>query len=382
LRRLILGLGLTLLTLTLSASAQQGDRVVKLLEELSNAPAPSGYEGPVRDILRREFHAAGLEVSTDGMGSVIGVLHGPANGPRIMLDAHMDEVGVIVKYITPDGMVKFQPLGGFLDQALVNERWTILTSKGPVTVVSGLRSIHLTPVAERGKVIPRDDVFLDVGVKSKQEAEALGIRPGDAIAPISPFTELAGGRYLGKAFDDRVGCVMLIEILRRLKDQGIKNPNTIYFAATVQEEVGLRGAHTAVEGVKPDLGISLEAGTPADYPGGRMDAGQEKLGGGPALFLADTGLLVNLNLRNFLQRVAGENNIPLQTEIISAGADDAAELQRFGTGRPAANISVPVRYLHTHNGVMDRSDLDRTIDLMVKVLPLLDARTVAEISRF
>jgi endoglucanase len=356
--------------------------VEKLLAELSNAPAPSGFEGPIRKIMMREFRALGVEVSTDGLGSVIAVLPGPADGPRIMLDAHMDEVGAVVKYIASDGMIKFQPLGGFLDQGLVNERWTILTSKGPITAVSGLRSIHLTPVAERTKVIPRDEVFLDVGAKSKAEVEALGIRAGDAIAPISAFTELAGGRYLGKAFDDRVGCVMLIEILRRLKEQSVRTPNTIYFVAAVQEEIGLRGTHTAMQVAKPDLGISLEAGTPADYPGGHMDAAQEKVGGGPALFLADTGLLINLHLRDFLQRVAQENGISLQTELITAGADDAAELQRYDTGRPAANVAVPVRYLHTHNGVMDRSDLDRTIDLMVKVLPKLDARTVREIARF
>ena len=131
-RRQILGLVLLLLTLTLPALAQQGDRVGKLLEELSNTVAPSGYEGPVREILRREFRAAGLEISPDGMGSIIGVLRGSADGPRIMLAAHMDEVGAIVKYITPEGMVKFQVLGGMLDQALVDQRWTILTAKGPV----------------------------------------------------------------------------------------------------------------------------------------------------------------------------------------------------------------------------------------------------------
>ncbi len=378
----ILGFGLLFLALTLPAQAEQGDRVGKLLEELSNAPAPSGYEGPVRDILTREFHAAGLEVSTDGMGSVIAVLRGPADGPRIMLAAHMDEVGAMVRYVTPEGMVKFQVLGGMLDQALVDQRWTILTAKGPVTAVSGLKSVHVTPMDERSRVTPRENVFLDLGAKSKAEAEALGIRPGDPIAPASSFAPLASGRYVGKALDDRVGCVMLIETLRRLKEQGSKPPNTIYFVGTVQEEVGLRGAHTAVAAVKPDLGLSLEPGIAADHPGGQPDFVQERLGAGPVIYLADSGMLVNLKLRDFLKQVARENNIAVQTEVTSAGSEDSAELQRFGAGLPSANFAIATRYLHAHNSMIERSDLDRAIDLLVKVLTRLDARKVAEISRF
>lgn len=380
--RLTSAFALLLFAQALPVLAQQGDQVSKLLAELSNAPAPSGYEGPVRDILKREFQAAGLNVSNDGLGSIIGVLPGPADGPRIMLAAHMDEVGAIVRFITPEGMVKFQLSGGWLDQALVDQRWTILTAKGPVTAVSGLKSVHVTPPEERSRVTPRDDVFLDVGAKSKQEAEALGIRPGDPIAPASSFAALASGRYVGKALDDRVGCVMLIEILRRLKEQGIKTPNTIYFVGTVQEEIGARGAHTAVALVKPALGLSLEAGIAADHPGGRADYSQERLGAGPVIYLADSGMLVNLKLRDFLFQAGRESNIPLQTEVTNSGYEDSRELQAYGGGIPAANIAVATRYLHSHNSVIDRSDLDRAIDLLVKVLPQLDARAVAGIAAF
>ena len=380
--RLISGFGLLLFTLALPVPGQQGDRVVKLLKELSDAPAPSGYEGPVRDILRREFQAAGLEVSNDGMGSVIGVLRGPTVGPRIMLAAHMDEVGAMVRFVTPEGMVKFQLLGGWLDQALVDQRWTILTAKGPIAAVSGLKSPHVTPPEERSRVTPREDVFLDVGAKSKQEADALGIRPGDPIAPAGSFAELASGRYIGKALDDRVGCAMLIETLRRLKEQGIKTPNTIYFVGTVQEEIGSRGARTAVALVKPALGLSLEAGIAADHPGGRSDYAQEKLGAGPVIYLADAGMLVNLKLRDFLFQVGQKNNIPLQTEVTRGGFEDSKELQAYGSGVPAANIAIATRYLHAHNSVIERSDLDRTIDFLLKVLVQLDASKIAEISAF
>jgi putative aminopeptidase FrvX len=366
----------------LQASAQPKDRTARLLEELSNAPGPSGFEGPVREILARELRAAGLEVSTDGLGSVIGVLHGSSDRPRIMLAAHMDEVGALVRFVTPEGMVKFQLLGGWLDQALADQRWTILTQKGPVSAISGLRSVHITPAEDRNRVTPRDDIFLDVGGRSKEEAEALGIRAGDPIVPATTFTELADGRYTGKAMDDRVGCVMLLETMRRLREQGVKTPNTLYFVGTVQEEVGLRGAHTAVEAVKPDLGISLEAGIAADHPGGRLDWAQERLGAGPVIYLADAAMLVNLRLRDFVEHVADDEHIPLQTEVTTAGAEDSAELQRYAAGKPSVNFAVATRYLHSHNSVIDRADLDRAVDLLLKILPRLDARAVADISRF
>ena len=255
-----------------------------------------------------------------------------------------------------------------------------MTAKGPLPAISGLKSVHVTSQEERSRVTPRDDIFLDVEAVSKEEAEVLGIRPGDAIVPASSFQEFAHGRYVGKALDDRVGCVMLLETLHRIKEQGIRTPNTIYFVGTVQEEVGLRGAHTAVAEVNPDLGISLEAGIAADHPGGRPDWAQERLGEGPVIYLADAQMLVNLKLRDLFQSVARKNNIPVQTEVTNGGAEDSAELQRYGAGRPAVNFAVATRYLHSHNSMIER--LDQAVSLLLKVLPVLDARNVKEISHF
>jgi putative aminopeptidase FrvX len=366
----------------LLAQKPAADAVVILLKELVDAPGPAGFEGPVRAILTREFKAAGLDTSTDGLGSVIGVLPGPTGSPRIMLAAHMDEVGAMVRYITAEGMVKFQLLGGWMDQGLVDQRWTIVTQKGSVTAISGQRSTHISPAEERIRVTPRDDVFLDVGARSRAEAEAIGIRPGDPIVPVSEFSEVANGRYVGKALDDRVGCVMLLETLRRLKGQNTKLPATIYFVGTVQEELGLRGAHTAVERVKPDLGISLEGGIAADHPGGRPDYTQERLGGGPVLYLADSQMLVNLKLRDLFHRVAADSAIPLQTEVTLGGSEDSAELQRFGGGTPAINFAVATRYLHGHNSMIERKDLDQAIALLMGVLSKLDRNTVKQIASF
>jgi putative aminopeptidase FrvX len=387
---LCIGLGTLLATASLDshwhflllAQEQKVDRVAKLLKELSGAPGPSGFEGPVRTILLREFRAAGLETSTDGLGSVIGVWSGPPGSPRIMLAAHMDEVGAMVRYLTAEGMVKFQLLGGWLDQSLVDQRWTILTQNGLVTAISGQPSVHVTPAEERTRVTVRDEVFLDVGTRSRAEAEALGIRSGDPIVPAGEFTELANGRYVGKAMDDRVGCVMLLETLHRMKEQRGKVPASIYFVGTVQEEIGLRGAHTAVDVVKPDLGISLEAGIAADHPGGRPDWVQERLGGGPVLYLADAQMIVNLKLRDFFHRVATESGIPVQTEVTLGGAEDSAELQRFGGGKPSINFAVATRYLHGHNSMIERNDVDQAVALLMQVLLKLDRNAVAQIASF
>jgi len=373
-------MSLLLTTAPISAQESAPDRVLSLLRELSAAPGPSGFEGPVRAILHREFRAAGLEVTTDGLGSIIGVLPGPAGSPRIMLAAHMDEVGAIVKYVTPEGMVKIHLIGGWLDQSLVDQAWTILTQKGPVPAISGQRSPHITPPEDRTRVTPRDEVFLDVGARSRAEVEALGIRAGDPIVPRSEFYEMPGGRYVGKAMDDRVGCVMMIEAMRRLKS--MKLQATIYFVGTVQEEIGLRGAHTAVAAVRPDLGISVEAGIASDHPGGRLDLTQERLGGGPVLYLADALMLVNRNLRAFFERVASEKGIAVQTEITGGGAEDAAELQRWDTGRPAINFAVAGRYLHGHHSMVERRDIDQAIDLLVAAVSQLDQASVKAIASF
>jgi putative aminopeptidase FrvX len=182
--------------------------------------------------------------------------------------------------------------------------------------------------------------------------------------------------------DDRVGCVMLLETLHRMKEQGAKFPASIYFVGTVQEEIGLRGAHTAVEFVKPDLGISLEAGIAADHPGGRPDWVQERLGGGPVLYLADAQMMVNLKLRDFFHRVATESGIPVQTEVTLGGAEDSAELQRFGGGKPSINFAVATRYLHGHHSMIERNDLDQAVALLMQVLLKLDRNAVAQIASF
>jgi endoglucanase len=357
--------------------ASAADRTETLLRELSEAPGPSGFEEPVRVIMARELGPLAT-LSYDGLGSVI-AQHG-ASGPRIMLDAHMDELGGMVRRVTPDGFVTMQMLGGWLDMALPGQRWVILTAKGPVKAVSGIRDVHVTPADERTKPFNRDNLYLDVGARSAAEAAALGIEAGDPVAPDVAFEELAGHRYVGKAWDDRVGCAVVIEALRRLAAEG--HPNQLFVAATTQEEIGLRGAHTAAAVIRPDIGIAIEGGMAGDQPATHPDETNGRLGGGPDVFLYDSSALPNRKLVAFLKDTARRLGLPVQADLVSGYGDDSSEIQKAGTGAPTVNIGVPVRYMHVHNGVIDRADFDATVALVVGMIKTLDAGEVARIRDF
>ena len=376
---------LTFLMLPLAASAQTGpdDRVVHLMRELTDAPSPSGYEGPVRAILMREFRALGAKVSTDGIGNVIAMVPGVSTAPRVMVDAHMDEVGLVVRSITPEGFVKFLPMSiNWFDQPLVDQRWQIMTAKGPVTAVSGFIDKHAHTAEDSTRVVPSHELFLDVGARNNEDAQAMGIAPGNLVAPWSPFTRLGTTRFAAKAWDDRVGCIMMLEALRRMQERGIRHPNVIYFVGSVQEEVGMRGVQNAVETVKPDVGIALEVGIAGDFPLARKEFSQEELGAGPAIFAYDGSMIPNIKLSELFQKVAADKKIPLQISVVAQYGSDAAPIQKYSTGRPAINFAIPTRYTHLHTGVIDWADLNHGVDLLVAMLAQLDGNTVTELTRF
>lgn len=353
-----------------------------LLERLSNVHGPTGFEGDVRAIVREELSPIADHLETDGVGSLIARLDGDSERPRVMFAAHMDELGLMVRRITAEGFLKFVPLGGWLDQAIINQRWVVLTRNGPIPGVTGIKTVHVMSPEDRGKVFKKDDIFIDVGATSKQDAEErLGIRPGDAVAPDSRFQPLAGGDlYLGKAWDDRVGVTVMVETLKALKASG--HPNTVFGVATVQEEVGLRGAQTSAWAVEPDIGISLESGVASDYPGINEDEAQERLGGGPGIFLHDSSMLPNNRLRDLVMDTAREIDQPLQFNVLSGYGQDGAMIQKTHGGVPAINITVPTRYLHSHTGVIHRNDVAGAIRLVAEVVRRLDAETVARLRSF
>ena len=360
-------------------AAQSGDRTQRLLGELADAPGPPGFEEAVRAVMVRELKPLADKISYDGVGSVI-AQHG-SSGPKVMLDAHMDELGGVVRRVTPTGYLSMQMLGGWLDQALPDQRWIIIGKKGPVHAVTGIRDIHVVPADERSKVYPRDTLYLDVGAKTPAEVAALGLSPGDPVVPDSPFTVMGkGDRYLGKAWDDRVGLAVIIEALRRLRSTG--HPNQLFVVATVQEEVGLRGARTSADLIKPDVGIAIEGGITGDSPGRNPEETQAVLGGGPGIFLYDSSTLPNRKFVRLVDATAQGARIPLQHDLVQGYGDDSAAIQATNGGVPTVNLVVPARYTHAHNGIIDRADFDRMVDLVVALIGKLDAKTVADLRDF
>ena len=370
-------LALAALFLTPGLFAQE--RTATLLERLSNAFGPPGFEEPIRKLMVDEMKPYAPAIRFDGMGSIIA--EQGSTGPRIMIDAHMDELGGMIRRITPSGLLTMQMLGGWFDQALVDQRWTIIGSKGPVYAVTGIRDVHVASPDERTHVFSRDSLFLDVGAKSAEGVRQLGLETGDPVVPDSPFRILNGtDNYLGKAWDDRVGCAAIVEAMRRLTSTA--HANHLFFAITTQEEIGLRGAHTASDVIKPDLGISIEAGVTGDVFPGHPEESQVKLGAGPGLFLFDTSELPNRKLTAFVRKIAASRNIPLQLDLVNGYGDDSAEIQKSNGGAPTVNLIVPTRYTHAHNGIINRRDFDGLVDLLVSVLQSLDAQSVSAIRDF
>jgi putative aminopeptidase FrvX len=298
-----------------------------------------------------------------------------------MIDAHMDELGGMVRRVTPNGFLTMQMLGGWLDQALVDQRWVIIGSKGPVHAVTGIRDIHVLPAEDRTKVFPRDSLFLDVGAKTAADVAAMGVEPGDPVVPDSPYTVMNGtNNYLAKAWDDRVGCAVLVEAMRRTAK--LPHANQLIYVATTQEEVGLRGGRTAAQTVKPDIGIAIEGGITGDTYAGHPDETQAKLGGGPGIFLYDSSAIANRKMVALVKKTAAAKGLPLQLDLVQGYGDDSAEIQMTNGGTPTVNLVVPVRYTHSHNGIMNRQDFDQMVDLVVALLVQMDARTVAELRDF
>jgi endoglucanase len=355
------------------------DRTVDLLRKLTDAAGPSGFEEPIRKVMVDEMRPYASSITFDGLGSILATQG--TSGPRIMVDAHMDELGGMVRRITPKGLLTMQMLGGWLDQALVDQRWVIIGSKGPVKAVTGIRDVHVVPADERTRVYNRDGLYLDVGASSDAEVRAMGISVGDPIVPDAPFEVLNGtNRYLAKAWDDRVGCGVVIEAMRRLASE--PHPNQIVWAITTQEEIGLRGAHTASDAIKPELGIAIEGGITGDVFPGRPEETQAVLDGGPVLFVYDSSALPNRKLSAFVKQTAAARKLPLQLDLVQGYGDDSAEIQKSTAGVPTVNLLVPARYTHAHNGVISRRDFDQTVDLVVSMLKTLDAKTVAAIRDF
>lgn len=356
------------------------DKTENLLKDLTEAHGIPGYEAEVRRVIRNYFKPIG-DIEEDNMGSLICTKEGKDSSPKIMLAGHMDEVGFMVKHISPDGYIRFTTLGGWWDQVLLSQRVAIKTSKGDVIGVIGAKPPHLLSPEERNKVVVRKNMYIDIGATSEKDVDKAGIRVGDPIVPVSEFTVLANPKtYMSKAFDDRVGCAVVISALSSLGKKG--HPNTLLGVATVQEEVGVRGATTSVDMADPDIAIILESDIAGDVPGIKPDESSTKFAGGPSLLLYDARMIPNLKLRDLVIDTAKKNKIPLQFTTMEGGATDGSVIHLHKSGVPTVVLGVPSRHIHSHNSIIHRDDFDNTVKLLKAVIQKLDKKTVQDIKSF
>lgn len=347
-----------------------------LLQELTEAHGVSGYEEPIRNIVEGYFKSLG-EIHKDKLGSLIVEKNGSEQTPRIMVAAHMDEIGFMVRFISSEGYIKFLPLGGWFDQVLLGQRVIIKTSNKDVVGVIGVKPPHLLSAEDRKKVVDKADMYIDIGAVSRDEVENAGIRVGDPVIPSSKFEVLSNGKsILGKAFDDRVGVGLIIEVLRELTQSN--HPNTVFGAATVMEEVGLRGATTAVEIIKPDLAIVLEADIAGDVPGVKPEESNIKLGSGPGILFYDARMIPNLKLRDFVIELSKEKDVPIQMSMITGGATDGGIIHLYKTGVPTIVVTVPARHIHSHSSIIHMDDYQNAKKLVKELIVKLDNKTVSE----
>ncbi|MBM7692934.1 putative aminopeptidase FrvX [Peribacillus deserti] len=344
----------------------------KTLTELPGAP---GNEYLVRDYMRNELERYSDEVVQDKLGSIFGVKKGNGSGPVIMVAGHMDEVGFMVTGITDNGMIKFQPLGGWWSQVLLAQRVQIITKNGPVIGVIGSIPPHLLQESQRNTPMDMKHMLIDIGADDREDVKRIGVMPGQQIVPICPFTPLANEKkILAKSWDNRYGCGLAIELLKELQNETL--PNVLYSGATVQEEVGLRGAQTAARMIKPDLFFALDASPSNDMSGNRNEFGQ--LGKGVLLRILDRTMVMHRGMREYILETAEDHNIPYQY-FVSAGGTDAGSVHLTGEGVPSAVIGICSRYIHTAASMIHVDDYAAAKELLIKLVKNADKTMVETI---
>ena len=347
-----------------------GTKMKQLLEKLSDAPGISGHECAVRKLITSEIESYVDEIYPDSMGNLTAIKYSECEFkvPTIMLAAHMDEIGLTVRYIDSDGYIFFNQIGGWFDQTLLNQRMVIHTrDEKQYYGIIGSKPPHVMKSAEYDKVIKTDDMFLDVGAGSKSEVEKMGIEIGNQIVPDAKFFTLNGTKVSGKALDNRAGCAMLIEAIKRL---GNIRAN-VYAVFTVQEEVGLKGAKTAAYRINPDYAFATDVTICGDHPGISPKDANMFMGKGPAVMVSDAcgrGIIVPEVILRHVRDAAKEYDIPVQYEAGNSGTTDGMAIQLTREGIPTGVISVPTRYIHTPYSVMDMTDLESAVNLVVRML--------------
>ena len=329
-----------------------------LIQKLTETFSPSGYETAIREVIRKEIKPLADEIYVDALGNLIarkgvkgkGPSTGSGRGKRIMISAHMDEIGLIASHIDEAGFIRFSGIGGIRPLALTG---------GRVRFVDGTPGvIQSDRITDPGKAPSLEQCYIDVGASSKKDSP---VKVGDVCAFERPFLDM-GKRLVAKSMDDRIGCVVVIEALRALK----ASPHEIYFVFSTQEEVGLRGATTSAFGLDPEIGLSVDVTGTGDTPkGGKMAVG---LGGGPAIKVKDGGMLADARIVEWMVRTAEKARLPYQREVLEGGTTDARVIQMTRAGVPAGCLSIPTRYVHSPSEMVEYADVQNSVKLLVALL--------------
>ncbi|WP_153730699.1 M42 family metallopeptidase [Sporosarcina obsidiansis] len=348
------------------------NETLELFRTLTELPGAPGNEYRVRSFMREQLSKNADEMIQDGLGGIFGVRHGKEDQPKIMVAGHMDEVGFMVTGITDNGMLRFQPLGGWWSQVLLAQRVDIITDKDVVQGVIGSIPPHLLSEEARNRPMDVKNMLIDVGADDRADAESFGIRPGQQILPICPFTPMANPKkIMAKAWDNRYGCGLAIELLQEVKNDTL--PNTLYSGATVMEEVGLRGAQTAARMINPDLFFALDASPANDASGNKQEFGQ--LGKGTLLRIFDRSMVTHRGMREFVLDMAETHNVPYQY-FVSQGGTDAGQVHISNEGVPSAVIGICSRYIHTAASIIHTDDYAAAKELLVHLVKACDKTTV------
>ncbi|MDO5851850.1 MAG: M42 family metallopeptidase [Methanobacteriaceae archaeon] len=336
-----------------------------LLKKLSETPGISGFEDKVRDLIKEELKDHADEIETDVMGNLIATKKGKPDQPSIMFASHMDEIGLMVSYIDQEGFLRFVKIGGINDQMLLNQEVFVETENGDIPGVIGSKPPHITKPSERNKVIPYTDMFIDIGAKDKEEAEKM-VTIGDPIAFHQEFREYPNDLVMGKALDNRVGCAVMIEVMKQAETDA-----TIYGVGTVQEEVGLKGAITSTYKLNPDYGIALDVTIAGDHPGVKEEEADAKAGAGPVIALADAsgrGLITSRYMKKLLTDSAKAAGVDYQLEVGDGGTTDAAEIRVIREGINTGLLSSAARYIHTPISMVNVKDVEDTVKIILELL--------------
>lgn len=340
------------------------ENIRSLLGKLSNAHGISGREGSVQEMIRQDISPLADEIRVDALGNLIAIRRGER--PSIMIAAHADEIGLMTKHVDEKGFVRFICIGGWFDQTLLNQRVLIHAKERAIVGVIGSKPPHAMKEEDKKKVVEAKDMFIDVGCSSDKEASDLGIVPGTPITLDRTFSSLHSDRVTGKAFDNRAGVVIMLEALRRTEAK-----STIYAVATVQEEVGLKGARVIAFDLNPDIALTTDVTVSGDHPGIEKKDVPAEIGKGPVLVMADAsgrGLIASPQVVAWLTETAREFDIPLQPEASDGGTTDGTAIHLTRSGIPTGVISVATRYIHTPVEVLSLSDIDRAAELVARAM--------------